>query len=214
MKPYRNDPECAEVRGHLPLFVGGDLEGAGAPETSEGGAGADAGREATPAVGLAVERHLGRCEACRLEFERVREARGVLLGMRAEAQPELDLWPGIRAGLAASGLLGKSRAARPRWLRWIPYAAAAGLLGGLIGLDRWTLPHSAPVAGTGRSTGAVAEAEPAPALPVALGPGSLRLADPGEERLANTARPYYEKLQVPPPGGSGSNVLATDDGLR
>jgi len=217
MMSKRNDPECAEVLGHLPLFVGGDLAAPGILERSEGGEGGGSGSDGSQSVAQAVERHVGRCEACRLELERAREARAVLLGMREQPQPDVDLWPGIRAGLAESGLIGESATAmaHPRLPRWIPYAAAAGLLGGLISLGLLTPRDSSQVAG-GRPGAAVAEAAPAPALPtpVLAGNGQLRLADPGDERMADTALPFHEKLHFFQPDRSAPHVLATDRGWR
>jgi hypothetical protein len=214
MMSKRNDPECAEVLGHLPLFVGGDLVASGTLEPSEGVAEPGSGSDASLAIGQAVERHLGRCEACRRELERAREARSVLLGMRAKPQPDVDLWPGIRAGLVASGLIREPAAATARFPPWVPYAAAAGLLGGLVSLGllipRDSSQHvdTPAVAGNGGPGDATAEAELAPA-PVLAGAGQLRLADPGEERMANTARPFPE-IQVYRPARNGPHALATD----
>ena len=76
-----NQSECIEVRGMLPLFVGGDLESGD-----------------TELVGL----HLGDCEACQAHLSRARVARQEL---RAELSRLVDghepqLWPVLRESLA------------------------------------------------------------------------------------------------------------------
>ena len=186
----RPDLACSDVAGHLPLFVGGDLE-----------------RE----VLEAVAGHVAACAECRDAWRRAVRAREahVNAGRRA-AGLQVDLWPGVRAGLTAAGLLAGTPApvalepALPqRWTRWPVWAAAASIA--LV----WTLATrdgAAPVpsvpAETGAGTVAVRADAPDSALPVA-GPGApeepLRVAADTGQRLW----PDFEKLRKLEPGERG-----------
>ena len=98
--------DCIEVEAHLPLFCGGDLE---APLAERVGA------------------HLSDCEVCGARLEAALRARSALLGLAGTAglaprafapdtfgpdplgvapvAAEVDLWPGVRAGLVDAGLI-------------------------------------------------------------------------------------------------------------
>jgi len=121
---------CAEVRGEIPLYVGGDLE--------------------SPALER-LEQHLGHCPACREALSRAKEAREALRGHLGNPQIGAScpsFWPGIRSALVAEGILreveggaptegsrsrgvepvGAPAARRGRLLRLLPLAAAAAAL--------------------------------------------------------------------------------------
>lgn len=99
-----NQSECFEVRGMLPLFVGGDLES-----------------DDTARVGL----HLGDCGACQVHLTRAQVARHEL---RSELSRLVDghepqLWPVLRESLAREGLF-RAEPVTPS----APARRAAGLL--------------------------------------------------------------------------------------
>lgn len=173
---------CAEVRGEIPLYVGGDLE--------------------SPALER-LEQHLGQCPACREALSRAREACEALRGHLGNPQLEAScpsFWPGIRSALVAEGILREveggaptegtwSRGAEPvgapaarhgRLLRLLPLAAAAaalfalGMLTDRLGNAPVTLPEG----------GAVVEREPSPIerAPDELSPVAERVETRGTVR--------------------------------
>lgn len=79
--------DCERAAEFVHLLSGGDLE---------------------PAEQRAVERHVAGCDACRGALEVARELRQVYFETAARAtsrEPAIDLWPGVRRGLVAGGLL-------------------------------------------------------------------------------------------------------------
>lgn len=54
-----------------------------------------------PAARPALERHLTQCEACRRQVERLRGLLALAAAAPRAAEPEGDLWPSIRARIAA-----------------------------------------------------------------------------------------------------------------
>ena len=54
-----------------------------------------------PAARPALERHLTQCEACRRQVERMRGLLALAAAAPRAAEPEGDLWPSIRARIAA-----------------------------------------------------------------------------------------------------------------
>ena len=162
-----NDPRstCADVEGLLPLFVGGDLEG--------------------DDIAL-VARHVVDCERCGRGLEAARTARSELrAGLRAVvADREPELWPAVRAELAAEGLIrepgvaapgpvrtGSTADRRPRRLGALP-RVAAGLAAGFLaiflvgqGLQGPSNTPERPSEGTGNEL--AEERGPAPTI---LGP--------------------------------------------
>ncbi len=115
---------CRQTTEKLPLFVGGDL---------------------LPAIAARVEEHLERCASCEAERARYEDARRSLFVLKgAVVGPAPDLWPAIRAQLAAP----PRRARRP--LR-IVAAVAAALLVALLGTSqlRSTKPADESVVGDG-----------------------------------------------------------------
>jgi len=95
----RDHPEaCSEIRSHLPLYVGGDLD---APVLS------------------AVAEHLQGCDACREVLRGAESARNVMavtLGPPPGLKDGqgLDLWPGLREQLRAEGLFTSDNEAGER----------------------------------------------------------------------------------------------------
>ena len=191
-----NQSECIEVRGMLPLFVGGDLESGD-----------------TERVGL----HLGDCEACQAHLSRARVARQEL---RAELSRLVDghepqLWPVLRESLAREGLFRQEHAAPTRraaglfsMRTWRPVAGVAAALLAVAYFGQ-SDPDPAPTRGnqpvaetildkgsliqeSGPGTlgtlqpGALAETDTAPAE--ASGMGGLRPLGLGERPLFDKAR--------------------------
>jgi anti-sigma factor RsiW len=162
--------DCSAIENDLALFVGGDLDRRGTLEIGEHLAGC---RQCTDAVG-------------RLAASRAALREGLELG--SGALP--DLWPGVRARLAESGLLqpapvvpGASApvAALPAVRRWIPLSAAAAVLIAL-GLWMFTSPgDSGPASGKGSNS--VARGQ----TPIPVQPVGLRRLEPGESALSNSA---------------------------
>ncbi len=102
---------CIDIRAALPLFVGGDLD-----------------RDEA----LLVEEHLSACDSCRQAHRRAEEARAVLLkhGRATGTNEAPDLWPGIRAALAAEEFFSSPTgvsSGRPRLVRG-PRLLPVGLL--------------------------------------------------------------------------------------
>ena len=106
---------CSEIRSHLPLFVGGELD---------------------PALQQAVERHLERCGACADDHAAALDARRALRGLAATTGTGPDLWPALRARLAAEGRFAPGSPVEPapmsarRQFAWraLPFSAAAAVL--------------------------------------------------------------------------------------
>jgi len=179
--------ECVETRSGLPLWVGGDLD---------------------PAATTALEQHLARCQDCVASAVAARSARAVLRQeletvARAGASGE-DLWPGIRARMAAEGLLaGTLRAPARRGLGW-PLAAAAAVA--LFAWLAWTLRPEGPrpefpvddglvvvpgaPAGEGPAVDPVTEDATPRLVPVARRSNGLRPLVAGESRLREEAWPF------------------------
>ncbi len=182
---------CTEVDEKLPLFVGGDLD-AGALES--------------------VRSHLALCEACARkagEATRAREALRSAFRAREAETPAPRLWPGIRATLAAEGLIGAAgrrpevrpapgaavRARpRPRLARLaVPLAAAAALVA-LVYASGFLRPDPAGVTpekallvdGTVEDAGTLL-------VPV----GGLRRVAPDEEDLFRSALPPQRRERAP-----------------
>ena len=196
----QQDP-CGEFLAHLPLFVGGDLEG-----------------EPLEAVG----QHAASCGACAGELERARRVRALLLALNAASSaPQVDLWPDLRARLQAEGLTGRRAAAAAarhdgarRW-RYVAAAAAVMALGfflqrqdllqrsgapaapgsgGEMASDVSESPAPTNLAATDSGTTDHQEQQPrrelaggAPVVPVQNG---LRRVPPEELRLGELALPY------------------------
>lgn len=217
---------CNEILAHLPLFVGGDLE---AP-LAAGVRAHLGGPQGDPGDGAGVVGARG-CASCREALERLRRARGELLELHARSPaPAVDVWPGVRAVLAAEGRLARPALGEPaqaavergtvvRMPRWMPRrAAAAALLITCLGLA-WALraggpgPRApdapAPIAEVGEPAGAatvrVADTTPGtvvdPRLVVPATNGGLRRLEPGEALLRGEPLPFVEGLRGWAPAG-------------
>ena len=206
--------DCTEAKAHLPLFVGGDLE---APHAAQ------------------VDAHVAVCQACEARLFAAREARGALLEWaRVESdESDVDLWPGVRAGLAREGLIdalpgaAESSPTLGRVLTFARYfggAAAAAVLA-LMVWKPWAgeLPGEAddsvrPLgAATASVSGAGVEAplvRGASAAPVSwddlVGSGLARTASTSQG--GGAARPLMNQPAVLRGSGAGAPGLASGSG--
>jgi Putative zinc-finger len=216
----RDHPEtCSEIQGHLPLYVGGDLE---------------------PEILDAVARHLACCEACRVASRAAEDARRVMgLALSGERVP--DLWPGVRENLHAAGFLLGDRGAvvgttepgerrvlestlraggpvvQPgvaaasvsrrspgplRRLRWagLGTLAAAASIAGLVWLGGG--PDATPVDGGSAPSAPPSTAVVVPAAQVGVDPQLPPVAEPpaAPPRIS----PYSRELKLVDYGGGGS----------
>jgi hypothetical protein len=161
---------CTDVRSLLPLVVGGDLEEDQA---------------------LAVVEHLETgCEPCAGVLRELQRVRGRLLELPERSPaPAVDLWPGVRATLAAEGRLGGApivlRRARVGWGGMSLSAAAAALL---VAGALWLAQRDPGVPAGASDEPTVAEGGVTPDLPPTLvgGPqaSGLRPLAPDEEPFA------------------------------
>lgn len=214
--------QCDEARSHLPLFVGGDLE---AP------------------LAESLSGHLSACEPCSHRLEALERARGALISTRrtelADGSP-VDLWAGIRSQLASEGLLD-SGAATARLSVSSPATSAAfrhgaqrrphRAFGGLAAAAALILMVWSPWNGQPERDGAALPETQSPGLsgervatgtdvpvilPISSAPASgLRRVLPGEERLADSARPFPAVLPLGDDGRArGREVLVGEQYLR
>lgn len=170
---------CTDVRSLLPLVVGGDLEEDQA---------------------LAVVEHLeSGCEPCATALRELQRVRGHLLELPERSPaPAVDLWPGVRATLAAEGRLGRPapvviRRARVGRLGMSLSAAAATLLaagvlwtmsrGGLAPVDPGVAANDVEASGSHVAESGITP-DLAPTLVGGPGAGGLRPLAPGEEPFA------------------------------
>jgi anti-sigma factor RsiW len=134
-----------------------------------------------PADRVRLEKHLETCPDCRelaADFQKIAAEAQAL----PQEEPSEDLWPSIRAGVAAArraGAVPAQAAFRPRWA-WAAGFVVLGLMLGLgLGLRPWkTEPPSAFAADRDRTVGKLEEAEKhyqlaIQAMSEALAPGSL-----------------------------------------
>ena len=77
-------------------------------------------------TGLAVERHLSRCEACRSELSKIKELKQSLLSLD-EPERDDEFWQSFNRRLAQKLVSEKEAAVarRPSWLPGFSYSAAA-----------------------------------------------------------------------------------------
>jgi hypothetical protein len=200
---------CDDIRAQLPLYLGGDLE---APLAEQVRAHLEAGE--------------GGCPGCARALAEMEGVRAQLLELpKRSPAPHVDVWPQVRLGLAAGGLLGgtpatsglssgtQGRSARTpagrllRWRRVAAAAAAVALVAVGVQLAR-EAGRSAPVTGQGAADGdALALPAPpgealSPTLPV-VAPGGLRRLTAEETPLHDEARPFVEWMR----GWNGPRLL-------
>ena len=192
--------DCPNVRQHLALYAGRDLEAA---------------------LCTQVEQHLAGCDACRDELAitlAARERIRVFGAETAQGLEAVDLWPAVRDSWAREQLATREEVAalnlsRPRSMRryWLPIslAAAAALF---FALRSALTPDAITEDKTPNVVEHVApniEVQPAAA-------GSLRRASPGEERLRDSSVPLFgpSRFGNNRAGTTEPNSLAGDDGLR
>jgi hypothetical protein len=177
---------CTDVRGLLPLVVGGDLEEDQA---------------------LLVTEHLETgCEACANDLKELQRLRGHLLELpQRSPAPAVDLWPGVRSALLADGFLRSApivvrRARTGARGAWLSAAAATLLVAGAV----WSLrgERSLAVPGPGAPEVADSQTTPpgvtpdlAPTLAGGAGAGGLRPLAPGEQ-------PFSLEAELLGPGAS------------
>jgi hypothetical protein len=181
---------CSDIRADLPLSVGGDLDATHLER---------------------VEGHLETCEGCRREADRLSASRRVFQELGAgvgssSADPTPDLWPAVRAGLRADGLVGpghdanaekrvaEGHAASGPPLPFRRLAAAAAVLVGLVTSALLWNGDESPGGIAPGPDGAFEMALPeAPATGPARG---LRLVEIGERGLLEDAVPLGDGLDL------------------
>jgi len=217
----KTEMQCDDASSYLPLFVGGDLE---AP------------------LAESLSGHLVRCEPCSQRLEGLERARGALISIRRAGPADgsrVDLWAGIRSQLASEGLLDSgahpvlpsvsSRATSGRFRHGIQrrlggLAAAAAFV--LLVWSPWrdapqvVGPDSAPTApGVASLEPGVAPQNTSAVTPlvepeVQLISNGLRRVLPGEERLADSARPFPTLLPIGAGSTGNGEVLVGGKRLR
>lgn len=205
---------CDDIRAQLPLYLGGDLE---APLAE---------RVRDHLEGNPLEGQGGPCAGCARALFELREVRARLLELPERSPaPVVDLWPRVRQGLLAEGLLsGTGPAARTplvvrrpagRLLSWPRLASAAAAVAlvalglqlggqdGPVGPGGEPQPTRAPALADRQGPAAGgALAEQVPVLPVAAGGGLRRLGE-DERPLYTEARPFLDWMH----GWAGPRVL-------
>jgi len=207
---------CTDFQALLPLYVGSDLD---------------------PVEQDAVRFHLKDCEECRALAQRGERARLALAGQGDQTGgfSESRLWAGVRTQLLSDGILepeartvGAASAGprlslvRTNWRTWVGSAAAAALVI-TFGVSRYSgspaelIPTPNPIAtvvseeAPAASAADVVATVPA-SLPVSeIAQVGLRRAQPGEERMIDTAAPYQGVLFVPS-GASSDGTALTGNG--
>jgi hypothetical protein len=195
---------CDDVRAQLPLYLGGDLEAPLAEQVREH-----------------LEAGEGGCPSCARSLAELVRVRGWLLELpQRSPAPRVDVWPQVRQGLAAQGLLSSAApgsaqtpATRPagRLLRWRRVASAAAAVA-LVALG---LQLSRQTGGPAADAGQDAPGADAVALPIPPGmsplvapgggmaPGGLRRLTAEESPLHEEARPFVEWMH----GWNGPRLL-------
>jgi hypothetical protein len=200
---------CDDVRAQLPLYLGGDLE---APLAEQ--------------VRAHLEAPDDGCRGCARELAQLERVRARLLELpQRSPAPQVDVWPQVRQGLVASGLLGQApraerrgAVARPagRLLTWPRLASAAAAVA-LMALGFQLLrgpgaPGADPAPGTGvrDSVAAPTQGAPLPEVVPVLAPSGLRRLTAEDTPLHDEARPFLEWMH----GGSGPRLLPGAPGGR
>lgn len=195
-------PSCNDVRAHLPLHVGGDLE---------------------DPLAEAVRAHVAGCAPCGRALTAARRSREALLIARVEAPEGLDVWPAVAEALALEGRIAaaprrpRASAAGAPWRRWAAVAGgalAAGVLG-LVALGPGSGTAPTPEPGPIRAVGleplvySQGAQDTARGPDAALVPVGLRRAGDGEERLRDGALPvrYLQNPHLNVPIDVGENAL-------
>ena len=159
--------------------------------------------ELNEAADGAVRRHLDECAACALKLEELKATVETINSLPAEATPESDLWPGIRA---ATGAHEQHRRRFP-----IPMLIAAALAGlmvpGALAVGAFSLFSS-----HNNSAGVLADAPAPPSIPdIPALPDVQRRYD---EAIAQIPAPPVPSADAPPgaadapPGRSSAKLRA------
>lgn len=203
--------DCTKIRQHLALYAGRDLE---------------------ESVCVQVEQHLSGCGACRAELGKTFAARERIAVLGAETQRGLEsaaLWPAVREAWLREREIERTEVAsldlsRPRAKRRLlplSLAAAAAVAAFWLG-SHWHLFPGEPAENVVVDDGASPPRQgdiaitPQGAAVQPVGTGSLRRAEPGEERLRDSSLPLEFAPHAWRTRGDprAPNALAGDDGLR